>query len=489
MFGGLWQLTKRSLREESSRLGPHAVRLLMAGVLLGVIIAGHLDTLSSATGLPIFKAQLLLTHLFLMINAVFGFSQVIVEERESGTLDLLKLAGINPLSIIVGKSLPRFWESTLLIAVQFPFTLLTMTLGGVSWSQVAAGYVTLFACLVLVAGLGLFASTICESNRSAVAVALILLMIYLLPFVVSWLSWRGFSPIWLGTVSLQQRATEILRAGFDESPWCPAVTIAAAAGTVFFVGTWWYFDSGLLISFDSLLNRNLIVFKRKRRRAWSTPLIWKDYFFLTGGIRRLIVRSSIQVGLVIWMVTDRANLTPGFAWAALLGCPIGMIDGSWTASRLFADEIRNQTWSVLVQTPLSMRRIVIHKTIGWTLGTLPSIVCPFLFIFLAIIYYEHADFENTAELVIGTTVTGLAVFAYLHLMVLLSLDWYWKAIPATLIATCVMAYIYMWLLVPWRSDTWVRCILFVFTGFLLLGVIGICQVRVMTRLKTLAGAS
>lgn len=490
MFGGLWQLTKRSLREESSRLGPHVTRVLMAGVLVGVIIVSHRDTVSSATGLPIFQAQLFLTHLFLMINAAFGFSQVIVEERESGTLDLLKLAGINRVSIIIGKSLPRFWESGLLIAVQFPFTLLTMTLGGVSWPQVIAGYATLIACLVLVAGMGLFASTVCQSSRSAVSLAMILLLTYLAPFVIHWLSWRGFGMTWVQTVSLQQRAVTVVQAGFNDSPWSSAVTIALFGGALFFIATWMGFESRLLGSIFSMRIFSAISYQQRRKRAWSTPLIWKDYYFLSGGVLRLAIRTSLHLGIFLWMWFEQGEFGRACAWTGLLGCPIGLIDGSWTSSRLFADEIRDQTWSVLVQTPKSLRNIAVHKTLGWGLGMLPSIFSPLLFIFVAIaeFLYERGDVDISFELALGSIVTWIAVFAHLHFVVLFSLDWFWKAIPATLITTCVATYLFMWLLDPWSYTIFVRCLIYTATGVILIAMIVLFQYRILTRLRELAAA-
>ena len=90
------------------------MRFTLAIFLLLVIVEIRSDSVATAKGLTIFKAQVLLTHLFLTINAIFGFSQVIIEERESGTLDLLKLADINSLSVVLGKGLPRFWECLLL---------------------------------------------------------------------------------------------------------------------------------------------------------------------------------------------------------------------------------------------------------------------------------------------------------------------------------------------------------------------------------------
>ena len=488
-FAGIWQLAKRSFREESSRLSQHVTRLLLGCVLLAVIVNGHLDVASTARGLPIFKSQVLLTHLFLIVSAMFGYSQIIVEERESGTIDLLKLAGIDRASILIGKTLPRLWESVLLIAIQFPFTLLTITLGGVNWHQVTAAYLLLSACAFLMAGIGVFASTVCRTGRAAVGLATVITFVYLFPFIAPHVSWGMTTFAWAETVNLQMQTLAVLQTSFQGATTFPSVWIALGLGMIAFIASWICFELSLnLISLDLTRRHRNHAKSSRRGRPWRQPCLWKDYYFLSGGVRRMVIRSAVHFGLLLWMFYAQSSVSRGFAWAALLGCPVSLIDGTWTASRLFAEEIQNRTWSVLVQTPHSIRRIALHKTLGWTIGMLPSIVMPLLFIVLAILTFEHLDYSDSLELMIGTLVITIAVFAYLHMMVLFSLDWHWKAIPVTLIATCVLAYLYMWMLVPWRSTGEVRCIFFVITGIILIGLIAGFQYRILKRLKILAGS-
>ncbi len=489
MFHGVWQLAKRALRIESIRIGPNLMRFSLVLFLLLVIVESQLDNVGTAKGLKIFKSQILLTHLFLTINSIFGFSQVIIEEREAGTLDLLKLADINSLSIVLGKGLPRFWESLTLIAVQFPFTLLTITLGGVSWSQVFAAYVYLLIYLCLVAGIGLYFSASCRTSKAAVVTTSLVVILYLLPFVLSVFGGGTTIVTLAGEFNIQIKTMEIMQSGFKDSPWSAAAFVAIGFGCLFAVGA--CFNLNRASRFQSIVDRLAgVTFQISRKgRVWKQPFVWLDYKFVSGGFLRMMLRSFVHLGILFWMDSVQGGISQGLAWAALLGCPVSLIDATWSANRLFSDEVRNHTWSLLVQTPNSMRQILVQKTLGWGLGMLPAIVLPYLYIVSAIFLATHVHgLDDMMELLIGSVVTGLAVVAYLHLMVLFSLDWHWKAIPATLSVTCVLAFVYMWMLVPWRSGGEVRCAVFLFTGLVLVGICVALQMCIYNRLQTLAGS-
>ena len=100
--------------------------------------------------------------------AGFGFfATAITEEKEEGTLGLLKMAGISRAGILLGKSTSRLVSAMLLLFAQFPFTLLAITLGGVTFQQILAAYSALLAYMILVANLAMFFSV--SSKRSSTA--------------------------------------------------------------------------------------------------------------------------------------------------------------------------------------------------------------------------------------------------------------------------------------------------------------------------------
>ena len=87
---------------------------------------------------------------FITLVGVTYFSSAITEEKEERTLGLLRMADIGSGSILLGKWAPRVVGMLSLVAVQFPFTLLAITLGGVTQAQVERrvyGAVPAPACL------------------------------------------------------------------------------------------------------------------------------------------------------------------------------------------------------------------------------------------------------------------------------------------------------------------------------------------------------
>ena len=110
----------------------------------------------SAPGRDVFRYMCWVNFFLLNLAGVSFFSTVITEEKEEMTLGLLRMAGISPVGILLGKVTPRLLGVVLLLSVQLPFTILAITLGGVAINQILAAYVALLAFAVLMAGLGAF---------------------------------------------------------------------------------------------------------------------------------------------------------------------------------------------------------------------------------------------------------------------------------------------------------------------------------------------
>ena len=114
-----------------------------AGMLLTIsFVLLNASTLGSP-GLRVFNWLTWCDALVISASAVIFFAPVIGTERETGSLTLLRMTGTSPLTLVVGHSLSGIVIGCLLIAVQLPFTVLTITLGGVLWDQVLAGFLAL----------------------------------------------------------------------------------------------------------------------------------------------------------------------------------------------------------------------------------------------------------------------------------------------------------------------------------------------------------
>jgi len=180
MFTGVLALLERSLRVDSRAWGPHLARFtLMVAIVIAICYASATSSMFGAPGLRFFRSIAYLNLVFMTLMGIGFFSTAITEEKEEDTLGLMLMAGISPLGILLGKSVGRLIQALLLIAVQYPFTLLAVTLGGVTQDQVRSVYVAVFAYMVLLAGAGLLCSTLARRNRTASMRLMIVIAVYL----------------------------------------------------------------------------------------------------------------------------------------------------------------------------------------------------------------------------------------------------------------------------------------------------------------------
>ena len=496
MLHGFWQLTKLTLTTDARRPGSHAVRLGLAVVLYCAVCYARFLSWSNSSGLPLFQSQLLITAFFLTMTAIFGFSQTITEEKEDETLGLIRLADISPLSIILGKAAGILSEAALLIVIQFPFTIVAITLGGVSWSQVSAAYVALAAYLWLLAAIGIAASVLQPTGGKAARWTAIIVIAYVMPSLVLWCGFWGLGS-WLPIITLiciPTRLLAITESGFQESAWCPSVAIGVIVGSLCLLASWFAFDRFALTESQDMGSHGAKPGPSRSRRPWSRPILWREYVFLTGGPRWTIVRVVVQV-VIFFVVLEtfrRSARTQyiGFtlAWSGIVSGLFGILDGTWFASRLFRDEIRFRTWSSLVQTPYTLPQLALEKSAGWALGLAPTIISPFLFIMAMMIFHEHVphDFMSYLEMMIGTTTFGLSVFGYLHLLVLLSLHFGWKGTPMTLTICFAAGWIYVVAVFSSQLNADGRCAVFAVTCLGLIALMLVFQLLILKRLGRLA---
>jgi ABC-type transport system involved in cytochrome c biogenesis permease component len=498
VFYGIWQLTKQSLTADVRRGGSHAIRFGLAVVLYFAVCYACFLSWSNASGLPLFQAQLMITALFLSATAIFGFSQKIAEEKEEETLGLMRLADISPLSIILGKTMGILCDAALLIAIQYPFTIVAITLGGVSWAQVYAAYIALAAYLWFLAMIGITVSVFQPNGGKAAQWTAIIVAAYSLPYFFLWAfgtlwGWKALQALW--PISLPMRMLEITESGFQDSPWCLAVGFGAVVGLICLIASWLSFDRFALTEARNDRPLGLKLTPRRSRRCWSKPIIWREYFFATGGIPWTVMRIGVQLAIFFAVLTtfgsfNRPNGIIGFtlAWSSILSGLFGILDGTWFASRLFQDEVRNRTWSALVQTPHSLPQLALEKCCGWAVGLAPTIVSPFVFVLLMMIFHEHIPRNVGAyvELIIGTTTIGLSVFGYLHLLVLLSLYFGWKGTPMTLTICFAAGWLYVVAVYTSSLGDEARCGLFGVTSLVLVGLMLVLELLILQRLERLA---
>ena len=391
MFSSTVALFTRSFRVDARSTQPHVLRLLFACAILFELIWIHeTEVLYGAPGLTVFMWISWLNFGVISLAGIGYFPSAIAEEKEEESLGLLKMAGVGPLALLLGKSTTRLIAVLLMLAVEFPFVLLSITLGGVTMTQVIAMAVALAAYLIFVANLGLFCSVVASNTRRASTlvtwILLILLAIFpiLALFAQGWISNYDEGSItrlflaafikWDGRLSMWSRLSTIARTGFDESAFSWQVGFHLVAAIALFGLSWAGFErftrdrnaAGVLSRFSV----HSIV-KRPRRhvgRAWGLALGWKDFYFVAGGTRILIAKYILYfvvIGSIFWLITrsDRdvnyEKVLGGIAMFGMMGAAaveIGLI-----ASRIFRDEVKASTLPLLMMLPKTTTQIVCGK--------------------------------------------------------------------------------------------------------------------------------
>src|SRR5262249_23479961 len=144
--------------------------------------------------------------------------------------------------------------AALLLLVQFPFTLLAITLGGVTLGQVLAAYFSLTAYMILLANVGLLCSVVFQRGGMASIVTGLVLIVHILAGagvravtlgLVNWGLVAGRGNVEeslenlaasLDAASIAHRVAEIMTTGFAGHPLgFQVLTSLAGAGVCFFL--------------------------------------------------------------------------------------------------------------------------------------------------------------------------------------------------------------------------------------------------------------
>ncbi|HUQ71049.1 MAG TPA: hypothetical protein VM165_16090, partial [Planctomycetaceae bacterium] len=405
MLHGIGTLMARSLRLEAKLLRTHLFRLVFVFIIYFMMMLAQVQSLMmGAPGLYLFQMIITLNALFIACGGIGFFATAITEEKEEETIGLLLMAGISPLGILFGKSTARMCQALLLVAVQFPFTLLAITLGGVLINQVLAAYASLLAFTILLSNVALLFSVVCRFNGTAMAATTLVLIgqevaAANLGGPSGWLA--GLPPMinpiagaimtvleWFCDSGLTMRLTTILQTGFSDRVLGTQVIVDLVVAAGCFLLSWLLFAKFALRSDSTTPSRGLL----QRRsgmfrwfaagRAWANPLIWKDFHFLTGGIAfgvlKFAVYGLVFAGLVVFH--EWGTWRNGMWWTDIMQMHLSvlliglLLEAAISASRIFMDEIRMQTMVNLLTLPRSIAYVAYSKVVGCAFGLLPGLL-------------------------------------------------------------------------------------------------------------------
>lgn len=295
--------------------------------------------------------------------------------------------------------------AALFLSLQYPFTVLAITLGGVTWDQVRGTYVCLLSHLILVAGISVFISVV--SHRTAVAcgraaifwVGLILTSWMLTQlgavpppsgslarFVVQSLQaangWLidNFAYHQIGVVLGIGTAAEILSSQVVTNVLL-GLAFATAAGLIFNRATGNEVESSATSWWRKLVHK-----RGTRSRAWRAAIPGKEFVYLTGGRLALLTRALLIppfAALLCWAaysfqwsrVMSQGTLAPWLFWT---GLALAGIEAAINAARIFRSETAGRTWSSLCMLPRSVGSIAGAKVLGASIGLLPALILAML---------------------------------------------------------------------------------------------------------------
>ena len=472
----------RALREQTRSVITYVLRAFFVCILLFSLLVAYLTQFTTNAPGLIFLTGILFTNL--IISSFLGlvyFATAITEEKEEMTLGLLQMSGLNPVSILLGKSTSRLFAVVLLLLVQVPLAVLAVTLGGVSLLQVWAAYLTTVAYIFFLCNLGLLFSVLSSGGRRATARTALSLFIFLIipkPCLgliallvdAGHLADEGLIHTFVGGFCISLMKTSpftqmvfILSTGFSSSPISYQVVASVMWGILFFVVSWVVFDSRTREQKVAAPDRGIPTRERKvlRRfgagRTWLRALVWKDFHFLAGGKARLTAKTLsfalvlVGCGIAYYAISIRIEgRTPPFgelkrtaAWCVLVTVGIvTLFEAGVFASRFLGQEIKWKTLSSTVLLPMSMSRLVGMKSLGVFINFLPNIA--FLLIGCCLVPDTIADVMSTGfsnpEIVAGALYVVVCYAFFIYLTTLLSLYTKWGAFALAFVISLFMQY-------------------------------------------------
>jgi ABC-type transport system involved in multi-copper enzyme maturation permease subunit len=446
----------------------------------------------SAPGREFFAMVMVLNLSFIALAALSIFPGAIAEEKEDDTLTLLRMTNLSALSILFGKSTTRLLAALLLLAVQIPFTLMAITLGGVGMKQVWGAYAVLGATTFFLCNLSLIASVYCRTAmRAGFLTAILGIFFYVvLPFI-GIVTTRMLKN---GPFSFSPESTwdHVAKLSFESNPLLALFSIVEPrmmgggglnfatshlfvhliGGVICFLIAWLMFDR--YCSAPEEVRRAPKV-KNGRPRRWAgvsrtwfrRPVAWKEFYFTIGGRFGFLLRLALcgaifatVYGLFAWEYNDRVaryadyGYTDHYAerfWRNVSGACLvisGMCAGLeliLLVGRLFGTEHRRLTLASLVALPWSVGKLIRQKILGvipvfapWLiLACFAFFICPGFWSDELADELKDISWRHDREEICGTIYIGLQTLLLLVTIVWFSLRIRRGALPAAVAVVAV----------------------------------------------------
>ncbi len=376
-------LLARTVRLSTRGWGTHATRMV-----LGVVVLFTLATTTTfsarfgAAGLHLLGSIAWWSALFITLAGIGLFCSAITEEKEEQTIGLLRMAGLRPVAILLAKSTARFYDAVMLFAILLPFTMLAVTLGGVSTTQVLAIAIALAAYIFLLANLGLLLSVLRPTTQSASGMMVLVLILF---YVVPMFFWSYPLGRFINEATVWFRIQEILTTGYSGGVFSLQLWASLGLGIGAFVVSLLLFDRCVRDEdaqaperMSVRANSRLRLFGVSRAPAGIAAVTWKDFHFGCGGrtmsmVKPLMMLSLVGIGFIIFQTAfgnlEIKNVGITIQLIALL-CLV--FEFAIHLSKIFAQEVRGETLTGLLSLPYSAAELTYAKLRAALLAMLPA---------------------------------------------------------------------------------------------------------------------
>ena len=464
MSPGITALFVRSLREEYRKPATYLVR----GVVITLILLLLLSTRQQyrygggAPGLAVFQSITFLNLLFIGLIGLGYFATAITEEKEDGTLGLLRMTNMSPLSILLGKSTSRLIAFLILLAVQLPFVSLAVALGGVSLKQIFSCYAVLGAFTFLLGNLTLLFSVIFRRTSAVVTttVCVLLFVLFGVPILSNFFKELlgtdlGFATLerWIGQANPVTGLKQVFQLQFSEGVYKQPLS-NLIIGLVLFLISWAVFDV-----FNQGEGRGATPKASRRQAVTSTDpskasggkprpstdyaVTWREFYFQCGGVTTLwltVLLLLIVIGVIV-MVTSVMGANISLEDSAGIFIAVGLLTAGlkWAIElgTVFKHERILQTWAALTLTPKSIQRIALEKVVASMVATLPGLLIAG-FGLLLVIDEIDLGFLADEQAILGLIYAAAWFFFASYLIVYLSLWLRWGAVPISFVSCFII---------------------------------------------------
>ena len=370
----------------------HAMRGGLAALIMFIFGTYLVDRASQVgAGGQFASAVLYCCYVFLTLVGGLYFSVTIVEEKEEQTLPLLRMTGATPLTILLGKSIPRLMVALLFVLIITPFLVLSLTLGGVLIWGLISSIMGLLAYAIMLSQLGTLASVVCKQARSAFALMMFVWLMLEIPVVWGW----GFNELtgnrydiygWFSERSLMINMSYYLTAWASTEVWWPQMTLhlAVAAGCLF--TSWLVFErftagavAGTEREEPSLFVSRRAAATQSAGRVPQDSLPWKSWKYVSGGWPWFWVRILVPPVLTAIVMTLSSKWRVSLSDIAfamwIVGLVFALLNVANLLGNVFNAEIRANTFSGLLMLPQAPGLLAARMLAGLLPAALSAMAC------------------------------------------------------------------------------------------------------------------